>query len=231
MILIDEGAPQPRPELHSLERVRNIPVSVRKVINTAHKQHHKKTGVRQCKWCAGVVKRPRLTYCSEDCVHEWKLRSSGSYVRAMLIQRDKGVCCQCGIDTKRMASHLNPRAFWTTLLREFLSRRGLTRDDLTPEVEAAWDRHRKKLMDRVENLRRRVDRSWSLAAIDSRSMWEADHIVRVVDGGGCCGIENYQTLCVYCHSRKTRKGNSKRKKVPPKKRPARRIIERARRFH
>ena len=29
--------------------------------------------------------------------------------------------------------------------------------------------------------------------------WEADHIIPVCEGGGCCGLENYQTLCLRCH--------------------------------
>jgi len=33
--------------------------------------------------------------------------------------------------------------------------------------------------------------------------WDVDHIVRVVDGGGACGLDNLQTLCLWCHRRKT----------------------------
>jgi 5-methylcytosine-specific restriction protein A len=29
--------------------------------------------------------------------------------------------------------------------------------------------------------------------------WEADHIIPVVEGGGCCGLDNYRTLCPPCH--------------------------------
>jgi hypothetical protein len=32
-----------------------------------------------------------------------------------------------------------------------------------------------------------------------RRLWEADHILPVCEGGGCCGLENYQTLCLRCH--------------------------------
>ena len=30
-------------------------------------------------------------------------------------------------------------------------------------------------------------------------MWEMDHIIPVVEGGGCCGLDNLQTLCLPCH--------------------------------
>lgn len=33
--------------------------------------------------------------------------------------------------------------------------------------------------------------------------WQADHIKAVVEGGGACGIDNFQTLCTECHKRKT----------------------------
>ena len=34
-------------------------------------------------------------------------------------------------------------------------------------------------------------------------LWDADHIIAVKDGGGCCGLDNYQTLCISCHKNKT----------------------------
>jgi 5-methylcytosine-specific restriction endonuclease McrA len=35
------------------------------------------------------------------------------------------------------------------------------------------------------------------------SEWQADHIIAVVNGGGGCGLEGFQTLCLPCHKRKT----------------------------
>jgi len=31
------------------------------------------------------------------------------------------------------------------------------------------------------------------------SLWDADHIIPVKDGGGQCGLENIRTLCISCH--------------------------------
>jgi hypothetical protein len=34
--------------------------------------------------------------------------------------------------------------------------------------------------------------------------WQADHIKPVFKGGGACEINNFQTLCPYCHIEKTK---------------------------
>jgi 5-methylcytosine-specific restriction endonuclease McrA len=41
-------------------------------------------------------------------------------------------------------------------------------------------------------------RSGSRAGI-RKSLWDADHIVPVVEGGGECDLENIRTLCLKCH--------------------------------
>lgn len=37
-----------------------------------------------------------------------------------------------------------------------------------------------------------------------RSLWDADHTVPVVEGGGLCGIDGYRTLCIWCHKAETK---------------------------
>jgi len=37
-----------------------------------------------------------------------------------------------------------------------------------------------------------------------RNHWQADHIIPVEEGGGACGLENFQTLCDGCHKAKTK---------------------------
>jgi len=34
-------------------------------------------------------------------------------------------------------------------------------------------------------------------------LWQADHIVPVIEGGGECGLDNYRTLCTACHKEET----------------------------
>jgi len=51
-----------------------------------------------CRWCRGLVQPPRRTFCSDACVHEWKIRSSPWYVRQQIKKRDKGICQLCGFN-------------------------------------------------------------------------------------------------------------------------------------
>ncbi len=113
-----------------------------------------------CRWCALEVPRGRFTFCSEYCVHEWKLRTQPGYLREQVLLRDKGVCAQCSTDT-------------IAALRQLRRSRGANRAVLLEH----WKPGR----------RRRA------------SLWDADHIVPVVEGGGECDLENIRTLCLRCH--------------------------------
>jgi len=55
-----------------------------------------------CRWCGGEVSTRRYTFCSERCVHEWKLRTDPSYLRQQVFERDRGVCALCGLDTEAL---------------------------------------------------------------------------------------------------------------------------------
>lgn len=45
---------------------------------------------------------------------------------------------------------------------------------------------------------------WGLKTRMRRSLWDADHILPVVEGGGECDLENIRTLCLRCHREATR---------------------------
>jgi 5-methylcytosine-specific restriction endonuclease McrA len=54
-----------------------------------------------CRWCRTPVRPPRRTFCGDACVHEWRVRSSPSYVRKQVMKRDRGVCALCGFDVRQ----------------------------------------------------------------------------------------------------------------------------------
>jgi 5-methylcytosine-specific restriction endonuclease McrA len=41
--------------------------------------------------------------------------------------------------------------------------------------------------------------SWGLKPSQRRSLWDADHILPVIEGGGECDLDNIRTLCLRCH--------------------------------
>lgn len=67
-----------------------------------NKLKYNKKGRPLCRYCETEVKPPKRTFCSDKCVHEWKLRKSSSYVRYCLFKRDHGVCSLCGVDTDKL---------------------------------------------------------------------------------------------------------------------------------
>jgi 5-methylcytosine-specific restriction endonuclease McrA len=133
-------------------------------------------GRNLCRWCNLEVPKGRLTFCSDWCVEEWRLRTDPGYVRERVLQRDQGVCGQCGVDCL-----------------------------------AAW-RHLKRLRG-ASRLKARID--WGLGTRPGarKSLWDADHIVPVVEGGGECDLANLRTLCLKCHRIVTAQLREKRLRV------------------
>jgi 5-methylcytosine-specific restriction protein A len=47
--------------------------------------------------------------------------------------------------------------------------------------------------------RARAWAAWGIRPGGRKSLWDADHIVPVVEGGGECDLSNLRTLCLKCH--------------------------------
>ena len=117
-----------------------------------------------CRWCNLEVPPRRFTFCSDWCVHEWRLRTNPGYLREQVFVRDRGICALC---------HVDARTAYFDLKRS----RGT---------------HREKLL-----------AHWGLTRINRKTLWDADHIVPVVEGGGECDLANIRTLCLICHRNQT----------------------------
>jgi 5-methylcytosine-specific restriction protein A len=137
-------------------------------------------GERLCRWCGEEVKKPRLTWCSQKCIDEYLLRARPAAMRAFVFARDKGICAICGRDTEKIRVQLERRlaAAW-----ESMESAGRLR-------AVVWS-----------NFLRRLGLTAGMFVL--RHLWEADHIVPVVEGGGACGPENMRTACVPCHKGQT----------------------------
>jgi 5-methylcytosine-specific restriction protein A len=117
-----------------------------------------------CRWCGLEVPPRRFTFCSDWCVHEWRLRTDPGYLRGQVFQRDRGVCAICHADSG--AAYL--------------------------ELKRARGAHRRKLL-----------AHWGLKRLNRRTLWDADHVLPVAEGGGECDLENIRTLCLICHRGQT----------------------------
>lgn len=53
--------------------------------------------------------------------------------------------------------------------------------------------------------RLRLLERWGFDRLTRKTLWDADHIVPVVEGGGECDLENIRTLCLLCHRQETGK--------------------------
>lgn len=51
-----------------------------------------------CRWCRQPVRPPRRTFCSERCVHEWRIRTDPAFLREAVWIRDRGICQRCLVD-------------------------------------------------------------------------------------------------------------------------------------
>jgi 5-methylcytosine-specific restriction enzyme A len=131
---------------------------------TASEIERDASGRAWCRWCRCETPPRRRTFCSDACVHEWKLRTDPGYLREKVLQRDAGVCAKCGIDTVSL-------------------RRDMRRLDFAA--------------------RRKFLKEWGLTERSRKSLWDADHIVPVAEGGGQCDLANMRTLCLKCHKEAT----------------------------
>ena len=131
-------------------------------------------GRARCRHCSTEVTPPRRTFCSGRCVVEHKIRTNNSYAKRQLYLRDRGICRLCGLDTKVVAEEL-----WEIRIRQDGAERAVRKAHGIPQ-------NRK--------LRKR-----SLGG----GLWDMDHVVAVRDGGGGCGLEGLQTLCIPCHRLRT----------------------------
>ena len=121
-----------------------------------------------CRWCdLEILAKRRRTFCSDYCVHQWRLRTDPGYLRDQVFARDRGICAVCHIDTI---------AAYNALKRA----RG-------PARAAGLHLYGMK------------------SITTRRSLWDADHIRPVAEGGGQCDLDNLCTLCVLCHREATAK--------------------------
>ena len=159
---------------------------------------HDTTGVGYCSWvdCRVAYDRPGLLqqglvsavgnrqfFCSDACRQRYTLRSDGGALRRVAYEQDQGVCQKCGLDADKTVNeirHVDPPE-----RRAYLLAHGFT-----PQVGFTKQR--------LEKLSAQTD--WRTGV--GCNLWEADHRLRVADGGGECDGANIDTLCLPVRDRR-----------------------------
>jgi len=145
----------------------------------------------RCVWCGGELPRYKKKYCCEKCAEETLIRKVPSYARWLVAKRDKGICALCGVDAAKVEKALDS-------LRD-----GAKKSPLCEALaRVAHDTARADGFGVGCRLCETTGRLlWFI--LKDKAFWEADHIKPVSEGGGCCGLENYRTLCAPCHKKET----------------------------
>src|SRR4051812_2391562 len=60
-----------------------------------------------CVWCHREVPKGRHNWCSEECVHTYRLQADWTYICQLVETRDKGICSLCGLDTRALRVHFD----------------------------------------------------------------------------------------------------------------------------
>ena len=164
-----------------------------RVLTTKEKWAGYKPG--QCRWCKEDVKRfspSRRTFCCDECVREYKIRSDVGFARGEVYKRDKGICQICGLDCSK---------FFSGLKRHL---KGISYRDKEAEAEKYF-----------------LDHGVPYVKWKHRStFYDADHIKPVVQNGGSCGLDNLRLLCIPCHLGETKKLRKELSKGKSKDEPA-----------
>lgn len=56
---------------------------------------YKLSAKKVCRLCGGAVQGRRRTWCSDECVKNWKIASDHKFRRSCVYKRDKGKCAKC----------------------------------------------------------------------------------------------------------------------------------------
>lgn len=139
-------------------------------------------GRRFCRVCHEEVAPRRSSFCSDACVQTFLWAANWGFIRSRVLERDRGVCARCAVDCLALAYVVREQFYpyqYPTCGPEKRNRFGWTLQERL-EVWAAFCR------------------GWQIHPRGTRDLWEADHIVPVVDGG-THELANLRTLCVPCH--------------------------------
>jgi len=134
---------------------------------------------RACPWCEKPLPSdaPDGSFCDWACASEHKLRkpNNSQASRSQLFALEHGVCTACGLDAHA----------------------------LYRRVKALTPPERFQVLMATPGFAPRGKKDRRLDTCLECDYWQADHIIPVAEGGGCCSLDNFRTLCTPCHQKET----------------------------
>ncbi|SCO68346.1 DNA helicase, putative [Plasmodium vivax] len=126
-------------------------------------------------------------FCEGKCRKFYFLKKSSNSIRRLIYERDKGVCNICKLDCTNLIRQIKNQKYFpiNEKIDYFIKRYPLFIEDinhLTHILEKPMEGH----------------------------IWNVDHILPVFRGGGEASFDNLQTLCTFCHKKKTKDDFKKR---------------------
>ncbi|PVV05068.1 hypothetical protein BB560_000406 [Smittium megazygosporum] len=149
-----------------------------------------------CRYCGKETKTLFQTFCDDNCVQEFTIRTQPKIVRQKLYERDNGVCALCYFPANTYFKKLKNSKSYEEAMKIL--------DSLEMEISQIWKKKTKAIRDKSNWIADSKEKQEACKLITPGLFWEAAHITDVVDGGGICGLEGYRTLCVPCHEIETR---------------------------
>ncbi|EUD66314.1 hypothetical protein C922_03230 [Plasmodium inui San Antonio 1] len=128
-------------------------------------------------------------FCEGKCRMFYFLKKSSKSVRRLIYERDKGVCNICKLDC-------------TNLIRQIKSQKYFP---INEKIDYFIRRYPLFIED-INHLTRILEKPMQ------GQIWNVDHILPVFRGGGEASFDNLQTLCTFCHRKKTKDDYKKRVK-------------------
>ena len=169
-------------------------------------------GRRVCVWCGRLLPqgKQRQRWCSQKCVEEAKMiKGDMGQVRGKLRKREDEKCQKCGQDLKILSAllHQDLSHLATPIVREkykiVLDIWSRWRGWFGASQRAQLDNLAAQWVAPTQRALAVVGMRNLLQSFSRRSLWQADHIVEVHEGGSGTDLRNFQLLCVKCHLEKT----------------------------
>lgn len=192
---------------------------------------------KRCCECGKPLTGRRTRWCSQECVDAYLVRADPSFARRAVFERDQGVCARCGLDAVAVREEVkdadrrafarwlerwnreNPEGFMRDVLDPTKWAHLGYRRDYGPRTYTGWSPggrlhqrprgescHALCRDERIPVLREHGLDAWWWR----KTFYDVNHKVAVVDGGGECGLENLETLCLICHVGETARQNEER---------------------